>query len=238
MPLHRFFIMANPPIKNLEKTVENLENLAQFTNFAKLVFNEHVNAVYYKNSEEHVQAKKALLIKDRDSQISICNKQLLFFLSLQKLEQQVSDKFVLNSGNVDKDPSMITAEVKLNPSLKYKKDGTPTGTRQIKIPHVDESKLGNLRDFKFTHGKVAVIYSFADKKQIKVLSIDEKEGLRAINELLKIVDSKWLLGSAEEHCYMGKMPKDMKDGDLHGLTSKGTALHISDFHGKLYTVFI
>lgn len=237
MPLHRFFIMANPPIKNLEKTVENLENLAQFTNFAKLVFNEHVNAVYYKNTEEHVQAKKALLIKDKDSQISICNKQLLFFLSLQKLEQQVSDKFIL--GNMEKVSldGMLTGEIKLNPSIKYK-DGKSVGTRQIKVPHLDESKLGNLRNFTFTHGKTVVIYKFDSRKMIKVLAIDKAEGIRAIGELLKIVESKHILGKPEDHCYVGNMPKDMKDGDLHGIPSKGTAIHISDTHGKLYTVFI
>jgi hypothetical protein len=224
-------------LKDPQKTIENLENLQQFKNFAKIAFNHHVNSIYYKNTEEHKQAKRALLITDKDSQISIANKQLLLFFSLQKFEQSVEEK-LLYSKDMPNDPEMISAKIKLNPSKKYTDDGKSVGCRYIKVPHVDESKLGNLRDFKFTHGNICRLYTFADKKQIKVYAISETEGNKAINALLELVQDKYKLGTAEEHGYTGIPPKDQKDVSLKGITSKGTAIHVSDKHGKLYSVFI
>jgi hypothetical protein len=226
------------PIKDLDKTLEALEGLEFFRNFAKLAFNHHVNAIYWKATEEHKTAKRALLITDKDSQISIANKQLLLFFSLQKFTQQTEDKISFAKGTAEGDPDMIRAKIQLNPALKYMPDGSSTGYRYISVPHIDEAKLGEFRDFYFIHGSITRLYCFADKKQIKVLAIDEKEGNRAINELLKLVQPKWKLGTAEEHGYTGKPPKDIKDPALLGIKSHGAELQLSDAHGKLYKIFI
>lgn len=230
--------MSKPPIANLDQTVKDLEGLAFFRNFAALTFNRHVEAVYWKSTEDHKQARRALLIVDRDSQIAIVNKQMLFFFALQKLTQQVEDHISFAKGTAPIDPNMIRCKVVLRPTLLYKKDGTSVGNRSIVVPHVDESKLGELRDFHFIHGSTTRLYAFADKKQIKVIAIDEKEGNRAINQLLRIVNKNWLLGDAESHGYTGKPPEDMDKPDLYNIRSNATGLDVSDSTGELYRLLI
>jgi hypothetical protein len=230
--------MANPPIKDLEKTVEALEGVAFFRNFAKLTFNRHVNSVYHQNSDSHIEAKRALLITDKDTQISIANKQLLFFFSLQKFTQQTEETQYLTSGTVPGDPEMIYLKVQLSPSLLYLPNGQSVGKRYIQVPHIDESKLGNLKDFKFTHGAVSRLYVFADRKQLKVKAIDEKEADRAINELLKLVLDKWKLGNSENHSFTGKPPRDKTAPKLLGITSVCNELHVHYPHQRALTLFV
>lgn len=225
-------------LKKQEETIKALAELAAFKNFAKLTFNRHINSVYFKQSEAHIEARKALLITDADSQISIANKQLLFFFSLQKFTQQTTEKMSFAKGMAPKDPFMLRLKVQLSPSLLYKKDGTPIGKRYISVPHVDESKLGDLKDFTFTHGIVTRLYAFADRKQIKVEAISEDEGNRAINELLKLVEPQWKLGSAEEHGYTGKPPKDSTLPDLYGIKSKCYELHIYYPNTSAITLYV
>ena len=225
-------------LKNTEQTIANLEGLAFFRNFAKLTFNRHVEAVYHRNTEENIQARRALLITDKDTQISIANKQLLFFFSLQKFTQQTEDKISFAKGTAEKDPNMIRLDVQLSPSLLYTKSGTSVGKRYISVPHIDESKLGNFRDFTFIHGSITRLYCFADKKQIKVKAISEEEGNRAINQLLKLVQPEWILGTAEEHGFTGKPPKDMGKPLLDNIQSKCHELHIHYPNLKSITFFV
>ncbi len=229
--------MAN--LKNQESTQANLESIARFTSFAKKIFNDHVSQVYSSDDATSKLAREALLITDKDNVPLITAKQITFFLSLQKLEQQVSEHFLINSALATQDKKGITyGEIKLNPSLKYKKDGTPVGTRQIKVPHIDESKLSQLNGFTLIHGKVIVLYSFPSKKQIKILAYTEAEGIRAMEHILKIVEKDKIVGVPAKHCYIGKVPDSTPNGDLHGITSRGTALHVSSWHGDLYTIFL
>lgn len=230
--------MSTPPIKDLDKTVAALEGVAFFRNFAKLIFNRHVEAVYYKNSDTHVEARRALLITDKDTQISIANKQLLFFFSLQKFTQQTEETQYLTSRTALGDPDMIYLKVQLSPSLLYFSNGSPVGKRYIQVPHIDESKLGNLKDFQFTHGAVSRLYVFADRKQIKVKAIDEKEADRAINELLKLVLDKWKLGNSENHAFTGKPPKDKSAPKLLGITSTCNELHVHYPYQRPLTFFV
>lgn len=213
-------------LKNLEATKEAVSALKLLTKFAETAFNRHVEGVYYSNSEEHKLAKKALLITEKDTQLSIVNKQLLFFFSLQKFTQQTEERISFAKGTAPTDPEMIRIKVQLSPSLLYGKDGQPIGKRYISVPHVDESQLSNFKDFTFTHGSVTRLYCFADKKQIKVEAIDQNEGDKAINALLKLVQKEWKLGSSEEHSYTGRPPKDTTKPLLEGLTSKCNQLHI------------
>jgi hypothetical protein len=230
--------MTTPLIKDLDKTVAALEGVTFFRNFAKLTFNRHVEAVYHQNIDSHIEARRALLITDKDTQISIANKQLLFFFSLQKFTQQTTEKISFAKGTAAGDPNMIRMKVQLSPSLLYKKDGTPVGKRYISVPHIDESKLGNLNNFTFTHGIVTRLYCFADRKQIKVEAISETEANRVINELLKLVETKWLLGSSESHAYTGNPPKDIKLPDLYNVTSKCHELHIYYPNSRAITIFV
>jgi hypothetical protein len=230
-------------IVGIEKSVTKLEKLAQNKAFSKLAFNHHVASVYYKETAAHKQAKEALLIKDDDTLLMQINKKLDFFFCLQKFEQTMEEHLLINPKFAkDSDPNAINIEVKLNPSLKYKKNKqghvTPVGTRQISIPHIDMAKLGNFRDFKFRHGNVKVVYIFADKKQINVRAYTKEDGLKAVNHLLKLVEDKWIVGTAENHCYIGMASESTAHGDLHGLYSKATALHVGNTHGKMWTVFI
>jgi hypothetical protein len=226
------------PIKNEDKTIDNLEALKLLTNFAKLTFNDHIYSVYSGKSEANQKAKAALLIKDNDSMPIITNKVLLFFLALQKLETSVQEHYRVSTNFKEKDPEMIRGTIKLNPALKYNAKGNSVGTRQIEIPHLDESRIHELRGFQFKHGKTIVLYTFTSGKQIKLNAYDEAEGKKALATLIKLVDPKWLAGSVEDHAYIGKKGKDVPNGDLFGIVSKATAIHVSDLHGKLYTVFI
>jgi hypothetical protein len=225
-------------IVNPERTIENLEGVAFFRNFAKLTFNRHIEAVYHNDSDEHKNARRALLITDKDTQISIANKQLLFFFSLQKFTQQTEETFSFAKGTADGDPNMVKLKVQLSPSLLYYPNGQSVGKRYLEIPHIDESKLGDFKNFTFTHGSVTRLYCFADKKQIKVKAIDEAEGNRAINELLKLVLNRWKLGTAEEHGYTGRPPKDAPSPKLLGITSKCHQLHVFHPYERPYTLFV
>lgn len=235
-------MVTNSPIKNVTQTTAELNNLQQLIAFSQLVFNRHVSDVYYKNSEEHKLAKAALLIRDNDTYPAINTKVSLFFLALQHLSNDVEEIIAVNSKFREKDPEAISGRIKLNPKKKYKKGENgkqiSIGCRYIEVPHIDESKLWELRGFTFIHGNCVCLYTFKDKKQIKVLAHTTEEGLKAVNHLLKIVDPKWKVGTAEEHCYTANGAKDMAKGDLHGITSKATGIHIGDIHGKKYTVFI
>lgn len=226
-------------IQNKERTIQRLEDLAQFKSFAKLIFNQHVYSVYSKPTEENKQAKRALLIKDDDNHPIITSKILLFFLALQKLEQTVEEKLLINKVVSDeKDPNMITATVKLNPSKKYH-EGKSVGTRDIKIPHVDESKLAEFGSgVIYKHGNTKVIYTFSDKKQIKGNFFTKEDGFEFIESCLKIVKKDKILGKPSEHCYVAEMSKTTEKGILHGLSSRATALHLSDKKGKMYTMFL
>jgi hypothetical protein len=226
------------PIVNTERTIENLEGVAFFRNFAKLTFNRHIEAVYHDASDSHKDTRRALLITDKDTQISIANKQLLFFFSLQKFTQQTEETQYLTAGTVPSDPEMIYLKVQLSPSLLYFPNGSPVGKRYIQVPHIDESKIGNLKDFKFKHGGVTRLYVFADKKQIKVKAFDETEGDRAINQLLGLVLDRWKLGDSETHSFTGKLPKDKDAPKLLGITSKCNELHIHYPHEKALTLFV
>lgn len=226
------------PIKDVDKTVEALTNLSFFRTFAQAAFNRHVQAVYWKDSDDHKDAKKALLITNQDTQISIANKQLLFFFSLQKFTQQTEETQYLTMGTALSDPDMIYLKVQLSPSLLYYPEGQSVGKRYIQVPHVDEAKLGNLKNFKFIHGSITRLYVFADRKQIKVQAIDENEGNRAINSLLELVLDKWKLGTAENHAFTGKPPKDKKTPRLQGVTSSCNELHIHYPRGKPITFFV
>jgi hypothetical protein len=230
-------------IVGIEKSVTKLEKLAQNKAFSKVAFNHHVSSVYYKEIDAHKQARDALLIKDDDTLLMQVNKKLDFFFCLQKFEQVIEEHLLANPRFAkDPDPNAINLEVKLNPSIKYKKDKKgrviSVGTRQISVPHVDMAKLGDFRDFKFRHGNVKVVYIFDDKKQINVRAYTKEDGLKAVNQLLKLVEDKWKLGTAEHHCYISMASESTAHGDLHGLYSKGTALHVGNNHGKIWTVFV
>jgi hypothetical protein len=226
------------PIANVEKTVKNLEGLAFFRNFAKLTFNRHIEAVYHADSDTHKDARRALLITDKDTQISIANKQLLFFFSLQKFTQQTEDRISFAKGTAPSDLDAIWLKVQLSPSILYYPNGQSVGKRYIRVPHIDESKLADLKDFKFVHGSVTRLYAFGDKKQIKVEAINEDEGNRAINELLKLVLKDWKLGTAEEHGYTGRPPKDTAKPKLEGITSKCHELHVHYPNERSLTLFV
>lgn len=227
------------PIKDEAQLVSQLESLALLTNFAAKTFNQHITAVYWKQTKEHITAKESLLIKPSDTPPLITLKLLTFFLSLQKLETSVEEKVLLNQlFATPKDPDLVTAMVRLRPRLKYKPNGTPIGTRAIQVPHVDESKLLDLRGFTFVHGETVCLYTFADKKQIKVLAIDEQAGIEAIQKLLQIVLPRWILGDAKEHCYIGKFSPNTKKSDVHGVTSKITKIDVNLPDKSIYTVLM
>ena len=225
-------------LKNTEQTIANLEGLAFFRNFAKLTFNRHVEAVYYRNTEDNIQARRALLITDKDTQISIANKQLLFFFSLQKFTQQTEERISFAKGTAQKDPNMIRVKIQLSPKLLYGEDGQPLGKRYISVPNIDESKLGELRNFTFKHGSITRLYCFADRTQIKVCAFDEAEGDRAINAALKLVLSDKKLGTSEEHSFTGKPPKDTKTPLLMGVTSVCNELHLYYPNQRAVTLFV
>jgi hypothetical protein len=196
------------PIKNESKIIAQIESQRQMINFAIAVFNPLVQQRFWKQSVEHKNARLACTVTKEDTLLQLNLRQQLFFLACENLGSAIEEIVRYTRGSVPKDLGMLSVEIRLRPQLKYKKDGTSTGTRSLNIPHVDESKLLELRGFQLIHGDHIRLYSFADKLQIKVRAIDAKEGDRAINHLLKVVESKWLLGTSEQHSFSGEPPKD------------------------------
>jgi hypothetical protein len=222
------------PLINVDTTIERLEGVELFRNFMRGTFNEYVKQCFYKNSPEHSIARKTLLITEKDTQISIANKQLAFWFTLQKFTQEREEKILIGKGFAikdDEDYSNIYAKVRLVPRNKFV-DGRNSGYRYIQIPHIDPAKLGNLRDFTFTFGREVLTYTFADKRKIKVKALTREIGHKTINKLLDLVLDDWKVGTSEEHSAPATVPNDIPDGDLHGRIANGTHLLVYNHGGS------
>lgn len=104
----------------------------------------------------------------------------------------------------------INIKVRLKPNVKTNSKGTPIGTQPLSIPHVDIDKLHLLDGFYLIYGNVQCIYRFDSGKEIKVNVQSQKEGLRVINRLLKIVRPEVTKGTAAKHCIFSEHKKGIE----------------------------
>jgi hypothetical protein len=133
--------------------------------------------------------------------------------SLHDLREEISSEHQQAIESED-----VSVKISMKPDKSYNRNQKSTGTQYLNIPHIDESKLDALRDFYFTYGKWECVYQFAPVsglsigKQIKIRSKTKKEGIRAIDELLKIVRLDMIKGDAKTHCTYTQKDKHSLDG--------------------------
>ncbi len=104
----------------------------------------------------------------------------------------------------------INVKIRLKPTVKTNSNGTPIGTQPISLPHVDTSKLHLLDRFYLTYGNLQCIYKFDSGKEIKINVQSRKEGLRIVNQLLKVVRPDVLKGSAAKNCIFSEHKKGIE----------------------------
>lgn len=188
-------------------------------NLAARLLNAEVEEAYGKRKDEAgMKLKERLTINEsKDTTGIVMLKILNFYLCAGRLpgEAPPQDLFGLAQRSYD----VIVGQIRLRCEKKLIA-GKPCGYYRLNIPHFLPEKWEEVRDYHQEFGNLKVIYGFADKRQLKVSVSTEKEGHRAINHLLRAVNPSLLLGTAEEHCYTGRLPKNSKPHRLSGLTLK------------------
>lgn len=81
----------------------------------------------------------------------------------------------------------IRIKIYLKLSRSINKNGKPSGRQSITLNHVDEDKTDLLKDFTFVYGDEVCVYKFDSGKSILINAKDKKEGVKAINKLMKAV---------------------------------------------------
>lgn len=205
-------------------TNERLEEQQRLMNFAIRFHNPKVMESYgHKTDEDTKKLISLMLITDKDSLITALFRMNNFYNVADRSTKEYLDypgQSIVKRANAG-----IVGELRLNSAKKYV-NGKPVGTYRVKIPHFNEDLVASLRGFQQEFGNVRMLYVFADKKQLKVNVSSEKEGFRVLNYLLKAVDAKKRLGTAEEHAYKGNMPPDAEPHKLTGLTLAAKSVNV------------
>lgn len=81
----------------------------------------------------------------------------------------------------------IKIKINLKLSRSTNNNNKPSGSQSITLNHVDEDKTGTLKDFTFVYGDESCVYKFDSGKRISIYAKDKKEGVKAINKLMKAV---------------------------------------------------
>jgi hypothetical protein len=188
-------------------------------NLAARLLNAEVAEAYGKRTDDAgVRLKELLTIKEgKDTTVVATLKILNFYLCAGRLPGEAPPQELF--GLAQRSYDVIVGQVRLKCDKKLVA-GKPCGYYRLNIPHFLPDRWEEVRDYHQEFGNLKVIYAFADKRQLKVSVSTEKEGHRAINHLLKAVDPSRLLGTAEDHCYTGRLPKNSKPHRLTGLTLK------------------
>jgi hypothetical protein len=205
-------------------TNELLSEQQGLINFAIKFHNAKVMEAYgHKKDEESQRILSLMLLTDKDSLIVSLYKMNNFYNVADRSTREYID--YPGQSIVKRSRAVILGEVRLSSAKKYV-NGKPIGTYRIKIPHFKEELFASVRDYHQEFGNTRMIYAFEDKKQLKVNVISETEGYRVLNHLLKAVDPKKKLGTAEEHAYKGNMPPDAEPHKLTGLTLTAKAVRV------------
>jgi hypothetical protein len=204
---------------------QNLEHLEGMVNLFAGEFNRQVMEAYAGKDE---RVKNQVLVRPgQDTPIMVLLKAFYFYLVADRLPTAVVPS--AESRMHRRMANIIVGELRLKPDRKLV-NGRKPGYYQIHIPHMHPDKWETLRGYEHQWGNVTMVYGFDSQRQIKVNVIDEAAGHKAINHLLKAVDPEWLLGSSEQHSYLGKQAKDKPPARMTGQTGRANriAIHYSD----------
>ena len=81
----------------------------------------------------------------------------------------------------------IKIKINLKLSRNINNNNKSSGRQSITLNHVDEDKIGALEDFTLVYGDELCVYKFDAGKSISIYAKDKKEGVKAINKLMKAV---------------------------------------------------
>lgn len=208
-------------------------------NISRKIFNEQLKLTYdgrVNRSQEEVdrdkQLKDILLVGDRDTVPEVTLKLLTFYLLGNKIPSVIEEYIAVNKKYVNKDPDMVWGKL----CVKGKGiigDRAKSAYKYIQIKNIDRDKITLLSSFNFKIGSVLIMYTLKDGSQIKLNCSTQKEGHKAINELLKVIKVDLLQGTSEEHSYIGTVPSDSGKLKLDGLTLEAISLQLHDRNGLI-----
>jgi hypothetical protein len=206
----------------------NLTNQTALINLSARNLNADVAEAYGQRSDETGQRLMELLTvrPEQDNAINVLLKMMNFYFGCNRVpsESLAADSFD-QTGRALRTNDVIVGEVRLKLDKKLI-NGSPTGYYRVNIPHFLPDKIDEIRGYHHEFGSITVLYTFSDKRQIKVFVSNEAEGFRVINHLLKAVNPKFLLGTAEQHAYVAHAPKTRKPHRLTGMTGKANRLRV------------
>jgi hypothetical protein len=203
---------------------QNLEELQGMLNLFAGEFNRQVMEAFIgKNG----RVRDQILVKPGDTPVLAVLKALHFYLVADRLPSLVAPS--TESRMHRRLTDIIVGELRLKPDRKLV-NGRKPGYYQIHIPHMVPAKWESLRGYEHHWGDLTMVYAFDSQRQIKINVIDEAAGHRAINHLLKAVEPGCLLGSSEQHSYIGKSAKDKPSARMTGQTGRANriAIHYPD----------
>lgn len=207
-------------------TNAKLTETIRLNNLTKQIINPLIQQVYYKDDDANKVLRETLTISSTDSTVSIVQKMLVFFMGCNKLSQDVEEHLLVNKAIEQKSQDRVIVEVKIRSDKRFytDKDGKvrATGYLKFRIPNIDLDYISKNADFfrelYIVSGKQSLIYTLTDGHQLKLKTIDIKEGHRLMNYLLKAVDRTKLYGKSEEHSYIAAAPRDSGTSPLYGET--------------------
>jgi hypothetical protein len=203
---------------------DNLEHLQGMVNLFSAEYNRQVAEAYQGKSEK---VKNQVLARSQDTPIMLLLKAFYFYLVADRLPSVVPPTA---DGRLHRRMAhIIVGEVRLK-SDKKRVNGRVPGYYQLHIPHMHPDRWEKLRGYTHTWGNLTMVYAFDSQRQIKINVKDEATGHKAMNHLLQAVDPSCLLGSSEQHSYVGRPAKDKAPFRLAGQTGRANriAIHYPD----------
>lgn len=167
------------------------------------------------------------LCKTKAREMEESNRRVLEDLALGELIQSEFENLV-NSFLSDSEDENISIKISLKLDKTHDDNNKSLGTQSFRVPHIDETKLDALKGFYLIYGDIQCIYKFDSGKKITVYVKGNDEGIRVINQLLKVVRSEHRKGNAQKHCEFKEVKRNKKP------ETKGTLkyLHIIDSTGR------
>lgn len=137
--------------------------------------------------------KSSLLIRSNDSALQCMNKQMLFMRIQQDYIVSIPESWIIKSigGNI-RQLKIIYRTVEKSGSGNY----------DLVVPHYKGSK--SINPPKYTKGEQPVVYNLKDRTKIVVNAINEQEGRKLIEYLLRFVDDRYINDKKDNFVIPGK----------------------------------